>query len=120
MFSNNSFVKIKEVQEKEKVTLCKVVSSRKKPDGSYDTDFLATVRFVGKARLQKPLPNQRIKITSCGVENCYGTDHGLEFLKMPNYTVFAYELQEEYKGEENKKSFSQAIEEIANDDDLPF
>jgi hypothetical protein len=52
------------------------------------------VRFVGQAHLQRPMADQRIKITSCGVSNCYTKDDKLEFPKAPTYTIFGYELQD--------------------------
>ena len=42
-----------------------------------------------------PMKDQRIKITSCDVTNCYkDKDGNLQFTKNPQYVVFGYELQE--------------------------
>ena len=95
MFSNNSYAKIKEVENKGNYSMCKISISKKiKETGKYETDFIAKVRFVGKAHNQRPLTDQRIKITSCGVSNCFVKDDKLEFSKFPTYTIFDYELQD--------------------------
>ena len=96
MFSVNAYAKIKSITEiKDKYTIAKIsISSKNKMTNKYETDFIANVRFVGNAHLQKPMAEQRIKITSCGVSNCYTKDDKLEFPKNPTYTIFGYELQD--------------------------
>jgi hypothetical protein len=96
MFSVNSYAKIKSITEtKEKYTVGKISTSQKnKVTNKYETDFVATVRFVGNAHLQRPMEGQRIKILNCGVSNCYTKDDTLEFPKNPTYTIFGYELQD--------------------------
>ena len=95
MFGTNSCAKIKEVVEKkDNYTVCKISITRKnKQTNQYETTFMGNVRFCGQAHLQVPKADQRIKITSCGVTNCYTKDGKLEFNKTPNYVIFAYELQ---------------------------
>lgn len=94
MFGVNSYAKIKSVEVKGNYTVCKIsISKKNKTTNKYETSFIGNVRFVGQAHLQRPLADQRIKITSCGVANCYVVDDKLEFLKSPNYTIFGYELQ---------------------------
>ena len=95
MFGVNSYAKIKEVVEtKENYTVCKIsISKKDKRTNQYNTTFMGNVRFCGQAHLQRPLADQRIKITSCGVSNCYQKEGKLEFNKSPNYVIFAYELQ---------------------------
>lgn len=114
MFSNNSFAKIKEVEDKGNYAICRIsISQKRKDTGAYDTDFIGKVRFVGKAYGQHPMQDQRIKITSCGVSNCFTKNGNLEFLKVPTYTVFDYELQSS-----EKSSF---VKELDDDmGDLPF
>lgn len=94
MFGVNSYAKIKEVETKENYSVCKIsISKKNKQTNQYETTFTGNVRFCGQAHLQRPLADQRIKITSCGVSNCYTKEGKLEFLKYPQYTIFAYELQ---------------------------
>ena len=119
MFSNNSYAKIKSVENKGNYSVCKIsISKKDKNTNKYDTDFIANVRFVGQAHLQKPMENQRIKITSCGVSNCYTKDEKLEFYKNPNYVIFAYELQDTNGEHTQTKSFSFELTETS--EDLPF
>ena len=118
MFSVNSYAKIKEVEDKGNYSVCKIsISKKNKQSGKYETDFVGKVRFVGQAHLQRPLENQRIKITSCGVSNCYVKDDKLEFLNIPTYTVFAYELQEDSNGASSSEPMRL---EPVSDDMLPF
>ena len=118
MFSVNSYAKIKEVEDKGNYSVCKIsISKKNKQSGKYETDFVGKVRFVGQSYLQRPLKDQKIKITSCGVSNCYVKDDKLEFLNIPTYTVFAYELQEDSNGSSSSEPFK--LEPI-NESDLPF
>ena len=95
MFSVNSYAKIKEVEDKGNYTVCKIsIPKKDKLTKQYETTFVGKVRFVGQAHLQKPMADQRIQITSCGVNNCYTRDGKLEFLKSPTYVVFGYTLQD--------------------------
>ena len=118
MFSVNSYAKIKEVEDKGNYSVCKIsISKKNKQSGKYETDFVGKVRFVGQSHLQRPLKDQKIKITSCGVSNCYVKDDKLDFLNIPTYTVFAYELQED----SNNSSSSEPIRlEPINESELPF
>ena len=92
MFSVNSYAKIKSITEtKEKYTIAKIsISQKNKMTNKYETDFVANVRFVGNAHLQRPMEGQRIKILNCGVSNCYTKDEKLEFPKK-------YDVQSLYK-----------------------
>ena len=118
MFGVNSYAKIKEVEDKGNYSICKITVSKKdKKTNKYDTDFIGKVRFVGQAHLQKPMANQRIKITSCGVSNCFTKDDKLEFLKAPNYVIFLYELQDT-DGNQAKPNNGFVFEEVSGD--LPF
>jgi hypothetical protein len=118
MFSVNSYAKIKEVENKGSYSICKIsISKKDKKTNKYDTDFVGKAKFVGQAHLQKPMVDQRIKITSCGVSNCFTKDDKLEFLKVPNYVVFLYELQDS-EGSQQKSSNGFVFEEVSGD--LPF
>lgn len=118
MFSVNSFAKIKEIVEtKDNYTVCKIsISKKDKKTNQYETTFIAKVTFLGDAHLQRPMADQRIKITSCGVSNCYVKDNKLEFLKVPRYVVFGYELQSDQAPTPANQLYT------TNDDDglIPF
>lgn len=117
MFSVNSYAKIKEILEtKEKYTVGKISISKKDGrTGKYETDFIATVRFVGNAHLQRPMKDQKIKITSCGVSNCYVKDDKVEFTTKPTYVIFGYELAD---GQPTASPVMTVASD--NDDVLPF
>jgi hypothetical protein len=96
-FCTNAYAKIKEVVEKhDNYTVCKVTITKKnKLTNEYELQFSAHCRFVGNAHKSVPMKDQRIKITSCDVTNCYkDKDGNLQFTKNPQYVVFGYELQE--------------------------
>lgn len=117
MFSVNSYAKIKEVEDKGNYSVCKIsISKKNKQSGKYETDFVGKVRFVGNAHHQRPLANQRIQITSCGVSNCYTKDDRLEFPKAPIYTIFEYSLQED----NGASSSDRPILEEIDSNQLPF
>lgn len=117
MFSVGSYAKIKEVETNDKYSIVKITISKKdKKTGKWDTSFVAKCSFVCDAHLQRPMAEQRIKITSCGVSNCYMKDEKLEFLKAPRYVVFGYELQEE----NGNKTNSPILTEMIDDGDIPF
>jgi hypothetical protein len=114
MFGVNSYAKIKSVESKGSYSVCKIsISKKDKQSGTYETTFMAKVRFVGKAHNQRPLENQRIKILSCGVSNCYVQDNELKFATVPNYVIFDYELQGDMPQNTNPLS-------DINDDNMPL
>lgn len=117
MFSVNSYAKIKEVEVKDTYTTCRITITKKnKKTNKYETTFIAKVRFVGSAHLQRPMADQKIKITACGVSNCTSNENGIEFMKYPSYVIFGYELQ----SDNDSKNISQSSFEITNDEVLPF
>lgn len=117
MLSNNCYAKIKEVEDKGNYSICKIsISKKNKQANKYETTFYGKVNFVGQAHLQRPLADQRIKIISCGVQNCYTKDDKLEFMKSPKYVVFGYELQ----SDENAETTTEKLKLEDNFDDLPF
>lgn len=127
-FCTNAYAKIKEVVEKQpNYTVCKVTITKKnKLTNEYELQFAAHCRFVGNAHKSVPMADQRIKITSCDVTNCYkDKDGNLQFTKNPQYVIFGYELQEgqtpsapmPYNPYDNGINF----EDLSNSDDsLPF
>ena len=127
-FGVNSYAKIKEVVEKhDNYSVCKITITKKnKLTNEYELQFSAHCRFVGNAHKSVPMADQRIKITSCDVTNCYkDKDGNLQFSKNPQYVVFGYELQESqgasanvpYNPYDNGVNFEDLS---SNSDDLPF
>lgn len=127
-FGVNCFAKIKEVVEKhDNYSVCKItVTKKNKLTNEYELQFSAHCRFVGNAHKSVPMKDQRIKITSCDVTNCYkDKDGNLQFTKNPQYVVFGYELQESqgasanvpYNPCDNGVNFEDLS---SNSDDLPF
>lgn len=127
-FGVNSYAKIKEVVEKhDNYSVCKItVTKKNKLTNEYELQFSAHCRFVGNAHKSVPMKDQRIKITSCDVTNCYKDKDGkLQFTKNPQYVVFGYELQESqgasapmpYNPYDNGVNFEDLS---SNSDDLPF
>jgi hypothetical protein len=127
-FSQGSFAKIKEVVEKhDNYSVCKItVTKKNKLTNEYELQFSAHCRFVGNAHKSVPMKDQRIKITSCDVTNCYkDKDGNLQFTKNPQYVVFGYELQESqgvsapmpYNPYDNGVNFEDLS---STDSDLPF
>lgn len=127
-FGVNCYAKIKEVVEKhDNYSVCKItVTKKNKLTNEYELQFSAHCRFVGNAHKSVPMADQRIKITSCDVTNCYKDKDGkLQFTKNPQYVVFGYELQESqgasanvpYNPYDNGVNF----EDLSSDDSsLPF
>ena len=127
-FGVNCFAKIKEVVEKhDNYSVCKItVTKKNKLTNEYELQFSAHCRFVGNAHKSVPMKDQRIKITSCDVTNCYkDKDGNLQFTKNPQYVVFGYELQESqgasapmpYNPYDNGVNFEELS---ASEDTLPF
>ena len=127
-FGVNCYAKIKEVVEKhDNYSVCKItVTKKNKLTNEYELQFSAHCRFVGNAHKSVPMKDQRIKITSCDVTNCFKDKDGkLQFTKNPQYVVFGYELQESqgasanvpYNPYDNGVNF----EDLSSDDSsLPF
>ena len=94
-FGTGAFLSIWGVVPKGKYYEVEVSSSRKnQTTGIYETDFSSKfVKFCGAAATKNPQVGQRIKVTSCCVQNCYEKDKQRYYLKNPIYTVFDYELQ---------------------------
>ena len=127
-FGVNCYAKIKEVVEKhDNYSVCKItVTKKNKLTNEYELQFSAHCRFVGNAHKSVPMKDQRIKITSCDVTNCYkDKDGNLQFTKNPQYVVFGYELQESqgasapmpYNPYDNGVNFEDLS---SSDSDLPF
>ena len=127
-FSAGNYAKIKEVVEKhDNYSVCKItVTKKNKLTNQYELQFSAHCRFVGNAHKSVPMADQRIKITSCDVTNCYTDKDGkLQFSKNPQYVVFGYELQESQGASapqfHNPYDNGVNFEDLSsNQDDFPF
>ena len=127
-FGVNCYAKIKEVVEKhDNYSVCKItVTKKNKLTNEYELQFSAHCRFVGDAHKSVPMKDQRIKITSCDVTNCYkDKDGNLQFTKNPQYVVFGYELQESQGASANVpfNPYDNGVnfEDLSSSDsDLPF
>lgn len=126
MFGTNSFMTIWGVVDKGNYAEVSLSSSKKnKLTGNNEQDFgCKFVRFVGDAYLQRPMPEQRIKLTGCGVQNAYVKDGKTQYLKNPVYVVWGYELQEgfEKKASDNGGSdYRKSLLEACDDEEqIPF
>lgn len=100
MFATGAFLTIWNVVDKGKYYEVELSSNKKnKQTGEYECDFSSKfIRFVGRAYQLRPMPNQKIKLTNCGVTNCYMQDGKRVYLKNPTYIVFDYELQDAAPG----------------------
>ena len=94
MFGQDAIVKIWKVEDKGNYSEVSISSSKKnKKTEKYETDFSSNyVRFCGDAHKQRPMKGQKIKITSCGVQNAYEKEGRTQYLKNPIYCVFGYQL----------------------------
>lgn len=124
MFGVNGYMTIWEVTDKGNYAEVAISSSKKnKQTGKSETDFSAKfVKFVGDAYLQRPMPEQRIKLTGCGVSNAYVKDGKTQYLKNPTYVVWGYELQEqtERKSTDSDGVRQRMMEAMDDDIDIPF
>ena len=134
MFSVGVYFKVWNVTNKGNYSEVECSTSKKnRQTDQYETDFSNKfVRFVGNAHQKCPQPNERIKVTSCGVENVYIKDGQRQYMKNPTFIVFDFErdnatgyvppatpnvyMPSAYSG--NTNGFQPL--ETANESDLPF
>lgn len=93
MFGTNNYIRIWKVESKGNYTECECTTSKKNlHTNQFEVDFSSKfVRFVGNAHKKMPQINERVKITSCGVENVYERDGKRNYLKNPTFVVFDFE-----------------------------
>ena len=123
MFGTNSYMTIWEVTDKGNYAEVSLSSAKKnKQTSKNEQDFGSKfVRFVGNAYLQRPMPEQRIKLTGCGVQNAYVKDGKTQYLKSPTYIVWDYELQESLSNESNPTSRARTLDDYADaEGEIPF
>ncbi len=122
MFSTNSYAKIRKIIKDEKYHIDAniSISHKNKITDKYEVDFMGSVTFIGNALKNMPKENDRIKITQCGVQNCYIKNDKIEFLKIPKYLIFDYELQDRDKKSEVSIKNIETQMSLVEDGDLPF
>lgn len=93
MFSTGVYFKIWNVSNKGNYSEVECSTSKlNKQTQKYETDFSSKfVRFIGEAHRKNPQPNEKIKVTSCGVQNVYESNGQKQYLKNPTYIVFDFE-----------------------------
>lgn len=93
MFSTGVYFKVWGVVDNGNYAEVDCSTSKKNAQtGNYETDFSSKfVRFIGEAYRKKPQPNERIKVTSCAVQNVIERDGQRQYLKSPQYLVFNFE-----------------------------
>lgn len=93
MFSTGAYFKVWSVNNKGNYSEVECSTSKKNNQTQrYETDFSSKyVRFIGEAHRKNPQANERIKITSCGVQNVRENNGQKEYLKNPVYLVFDFE-----------------------------
>jgi hypothetical protein len=132
-FSTNAFAKIKEVADKGNYSVVKLTITKKdKVTGNFICTFSGSVTFVGQAHLCRPLANQKIKITSCDVNNGYADSTGEQkWNTHPQFVVYKYELQDgnttpntnyNTNAPQYAPNFAPPMDfaELDDDSDLPF
>ena len=95
MFSVDVFVKIWKVTDKGNYAEVECSTSKKNRDtGKYEVDFSSKyVRFVGSAYAKRPRDGERVKITSCGVQNVFEKDGQKQYMKNPSFVIFDFERE---------------------------
>ena len=127
MFSTGVYFKVWGVVNKGKFSEVDCSTSVKnKNTGNYETDFSSKfVRFIGNAHKKAPQAGEKIKITSCGVQNVYEKDGQRQYLKNPAYLVFDFE-RDNGAGNYMPSAYMSdnpvpnGFEEIPMDGSLPF
>lgn len=133
------FARIWTVEDKGNYSSVKISTSKKRKDGSYETDFQdGYVRFIGSAHekvqeLNVPDKGIAIQITSCEVTTPYNAETKKGYT---NFAVFAFDIPDSNDGgdaaptKSNKKSTAKTskaktkkaapVDDEQGEDDLPF
>ena len=129
MFSTGVYFKVWNVTNKGKYSEVDCSTRAKnKMTGNYETDFSSKfVRFIGNAHNKAPQAGERIKVTSCAVQNVYEKDGQKQYLKTPTYIVFDFERDNDsnaggyiHNAYGGNNPMSNGFEEIPMDTSLPF
>lgn len=89
------------------------ISTRKKYNGEYETDFSGFVRFIGDAKEKvEKLSNEKhkIKILSCEVTNRYDKESGKEYF---TFAIFDFELLDKNKNDSKDNNDSSPSVDLA-------
>lgn len=123
MFSQGSYLKVWEVKKVEaKYVDAQCTTSRKKEDGTYETDFSGFVRFCGKAfdDVKGANKGDSFKIVRCGVTQTYNKE------KKQNFTSFVvFEVENGNGGGSKPVQTAKPSNEFVTipdglDEELPF
>ena len=116
-FANNKFAKVWEVTRKPKFTEVKI-STSKKVNNQYETDFSAIVRFIGTAheKAASMQEGEKIKLLSVEATNKYdNTRHQL----YSNYICWDFEIADG-KPIQNNTENDTPTDMMIEEDELPF
>ena len=133
------FARIWSIEDKGNYSIAKVSTSKKRKDGSYETDFQdGFVRLIGSAHEKAQTLNVTdkgvaIQITSCEVTTPYNAEAKKGYV---NYAIFAFDIPDGNGGGDaayakaGKKSTAKTskaktkkdapVDDDAGEDDLPF
>ena len=124
MFSQGSYLKVWEVKKVEaKYVDAQCTTSRKKDDGTYETDFSGFVRFCGKAfdDVKGANKGDSFKIVRCGVTQTYNKEKKQNFT---NFVVFEVENGNSGQAKPTQTTTKNPSEFVnlpdALDEELPF
>lgn len=124
MFSQGSYLKVWEVKKVEaKYVDAQCTTSRKKDDGTYETDFSGFVRFCGKAfdDVKGANKGDSFKIVRCGVTQTYNKEKKQNFT---NFVVFEVENGNSGQAKPTQTTTKDPSEFVnlpdALDEELPF
>lgn len=115
------FARIWSVEDKGNYSIAKVSTSKKRKDGSYETDFQdGFVRLIGSAHEKAQTLNVgekgvAIQITSCEVTTPYDAQAKNGYV---NYAIFAFDIPEKTSKAKTKKDAP--VDDEQGEDDLPF
>lgn len=126
-FRQGAYAKVWKIEDKGNYSVGQVsISRRNEETNVYETEFQdGFVSFVGTAHneikgVQIPKNGLAIKISSCDCTNCYDKEKNIMY---ENHAIFGFELPDSYdKKIDTSKTTktSQAVNEEADEDDLPF
>ena len=119
------FARIWSVEDKGNYSIAKVSTSKKRKDGSYETDFQdGFVRLIGSAHEKAQTLNVTdkgvaIQITSCEVTTPYTAEAKKGYV---NYAIFAFDIPDgNDSGDATAKTKKDApVDDEQGEDDLPF
>lgn len=113
----NGYLKIWEVEDKGKYSVCSVSASKKNKDGNYETTFSNKfVRFIGQAHevVKNMKKGDSVKLIEFEVNNKYDSE------KKTTYTNFlVYKVEDTSNGGNTKPASTPVLTPI-EDGELPF